>query len=81
MSWIETIDEGEATGRLAEAYEKVRNALGKVGNLSKVTSLKPEATNALIQLRQTIRSPDGKLSQRRQEMVAAVVSALNSCTF
>lgn len=81
MPWIKVISEAEATGELAQIYHQVKSSTGRVANITKITSLKPEVTRALVQLRQAIRSPGAKLSPRRQEMIATVTSALNQCTY
>lgn len=81
MSWIKVISEDEAEGELAQTYHQAKSITGRVANIIKITSLRPEVTRALVQLRQAIRSPRASLSARRQEMIATVASALNQCTY
>lgn len=42
MAWIQVIDEEHADDKLGAAYDKIRGARGKVANILKIHSLKPE---------------------------------------
>lgn len=83
MPWIQTIPEEQATGKLAQVYDQIKSATGRdrVPNIMAVTSIKPDITEALVNLQRRIRNPEARLSMRRQEMVAVVTSVMNSCTY
>ena len=81
MAWIEVIPEEKASGKLAGLYARTKSMNGRVPNITAATSLKPDITEALGNLRTAIRTPDARLSVRRQEMMAVVTSALNNCTY
>ncbi len=43
MSWIAEIEESDATGEIANVYERLREERGRVANILKVHSLRPPA--------------------------------------
>lgn len=84
MPSIRVIDETEATGRLQEIYEEVRNKRGSLADMHKVHSLLPETLPTHIDFYVSVmfgkNSPEG-LSRAEREMVAVVVSATNDCAY
>jgi alkylhydroperoxidase family enzyme len=82
VSWIETVDEGEADGRLAELYGAlVDPQSGRVDNVLKVHSLHPDGLEAHWHLyRSAMRGTKG-LRKVEREMIAVVVSGLNGCHY
>ena len=82
MSWIETVDEGEAEGRLGELYAAMLDpATGRVDNVLKIHSLHPEGLEAHWKLyRAAMRGTKGLRGVER-EMIAVVVSRLNGCHY
>jgi hypothetical protein len=45
MPWVSTVLEEKATGHLADVYRKSRERAGKVPNITKLQSLRPETTS------------------------------------
>lgn len=81
MAWIKTISEEEATGALAGEYSDAVGRAGRVYEILKVQSLRPEYVSAFIELyRRTMLGPSG-LSRAQREMLAVVVSATNRCHY
>ena len=82
MTWIETVEPGEAEGRLAELYGAVATPDGHVDAILKVHSLRPATLEGHLALYKAAlhRRPHG-LSLRERELVGALVSALNGCEY
>lgn len=82
MTWIHTIDEGEAEGELAALYAKWADPdSGGVDNILKVHSLHLGGLRGHLALYQAVmRGTDG-LPKADRELIAVVVSALNGCRY
>jgi alkylhydroperoxidase family enzyme len=81
-AWITTVDETEATGKTAEAYEKIANSqTGRVGHILKVSSLNPRAMVDHRALYRTLMFGPSPLKRYQREMIATVVSAINGCHY
>lgn len=81
MAWIEELDEEEASGRLKEIYDEIREKRGKLSNIMKVQSLSPKAMEAHMDLYLSIMFEERKLSREECEMIGVVVSAHNGCDY
>ncbi len=81
MAWIRMITEGEATGKLKEAYAKLREPWGGVDNILKIHSLNLRSLWAHFELYKTMMDGRSGLSRVQREMIAVVVSAENRCHY
>ena len=81
MAWIKTIREDEATGLLKEQYDEATKRAGRVFEILKIQSLKPEYIAASIALYQKAMFGPSKLTRAQREMMAVVVSAANHCHY
>ena len=81
MAWIQVIDEASATGELKSFYEGTRARVGRVPNIVKLSSLRPEAMRSASALFQSVMYGKPALSRAQREMVAIVVSQLNGCHY
>ncbi len=81
MSWIRTIEEDDAEGRLAEVYARIAARRGKVSNIMRVQSLAPEAMEAHLDLYLTLLFGSRGLSRAERELIAVVVSVENGCDY
>jgi uncharacterized peroxidase-related enzyme len=81
MAWIRIDGAGEAGGALREAYDRVRQARGKLSNIMAVQSLDPGAMMAHLDLYMALMFARSGLSREEREAVAVVVSALNGCAY
>ncbi|MBI5669418.1 MAG: carboxymuconolactone decarboxylase family protein [Chloroflexi bacterium] len=81
-AWIETIDEADATGDVAAAYEKCGDRRsGNVDHIMKVHSLHPQSMLDHQQLYKTLMYGKSLLTRPQREMIAVVVSAINRCVY
>lgn len=81
MPWVHTVDDASASGALRDLYDRVRERAGKIPNVTRVQSLRPEATTHGFNLYcQLMDSPSG-ISRRERVLIATVVSKVNGCLY
>ncbi len=82
MAPIAMVAEEEATGKLKEIYEDIKERLGIdfVPNLYRAMSAKPEYLEANWNRSQMVMKP-GKLDKLTKEIIALAVSAVNGCDY
>ena len=81
MSYIREIEESDASGEIGTMYERLRAERGRVSNILKVHSLRPQALAHHLDLYMGLLFGPGKLSRAQREMIAVVVSAANDCAY
>jgi uncharacterized peroxidase-related enzyme len=82
MAWIRTIAPGEATGLLKRLYDQALARAGKVFNVLRIQSLRPEVLRAGVELyKELMISPRSPLSRGQREMIATAVSQVNACHY
>jgi uncharacterized peroxidase-related enzyme len=82
MAWIRTIAPEEATGLLKRLYGQALARAGKVFNVLRLQSLRPEVLKAGVALYTEIMiSPRSPLSRAQREMIAVAVSRANECHY
>jgi hypothetical protein len=83
MARIHWVEEHEATGELADIYEKARAAFPglAVPDILKTMSLRPDFLRAITTAATTLHFSDGALTRAQHEMIASYVSALNRCHY
>lgn len=81
MSWIAEMNIEDATGELAQAYDKVAGARGRVANILKVHSLAPPSMLAHLGLYVELMFGVSPLTRAEREMIAVAVSATNHCHY
>lgn len=96
MTWIKTTPAGQATGALRDAYEQVYRLYppeyqrevpavtqpdGAADSIVASHSLIPEALLHSFSTFGVLLSPELPLSRRQHELIATLVSALNSCFY
>ncbi len=81
MAYIRVIDEPDATGELAELYQRFGNPDGTVDNVMKVHSLNPESMSAHGALYVQSMHRPGPLTKAEREILGTVVSRLNGCDY
>jgi len=82
MPWIRTIAPGEATGLLKRIYDEALARAGKVFNVVRLQSLRPEVLDAGLALyKELMFSPKSPLSRAQREMIAVAVSRANECHY
>lgn len=78
---IQVIEEHEATGTLKGYYEEMLQRRGRIPNIRKALSLKPEAMRAAELLGNAVTRGASKLGRAMEEQIATVVSAVNRCQY
>ena len=81
MAWIKTVSEQNAAGALKDEYDRAVTRAGRVFEILKVQSLKPEYVAAMIALYRAAMFGPSKLTRTQREMLAVVVSATNQCHY
>lgn len=81
MSRIKVIEPKEATGRLKEIYDDLIKKRGKLADVHKIQSLRPESIVAHMDLYMEIMFSKSELTRAEREMMAVVVSAANGCEY
>ncbi|MEO8439563.1 MAG: peroxidase-related enzyme [Spartobacteria bacterium] len=82
MSWIRTIEPGEAHGALGEIYERIAGPDGAVDNVLKIHSLRPHTLEAHMALYKSVLHHRGNsLPQWLLETIGIYVSLLNGCAY
>ena len=82
MAWIQTVDPADARGLLARLYAAAVKRAGKVYNVIRLQSPRPETLRASTQLYKEIMHSDrSPLSRARREMIATAVSRANRCHY
>ena len=79
MAWIKMIDEADATGRLADEYDRVGGS--PVDNILKIHSLNPKSLRTHYDLYAHLMRGASPLSRAQREMIAVVVSKTNECHY
>jgi alkylhydroperoxidase family enzyme len=80
--WIHSIDEGEATGELAELYRaNLDPESGRLDWILKVHGLHAEGLSAHVALYRAVMKPTRSLPKAEREMIALVVSTINECHY
>ena len=82
MAWIETTSPDEATGLLKRLYDAALQRAGRVYNVIRLQSRRPNVLRASTQLySEVMHSADSPLSRAQREMIATVVSRANACHY
>jgi len=80
---IKIIEDVEATGETAAAYDFWRTGSGRkqVPGIIKCFGARPDFLRKVIELGNMIHFSEGHLSRRYKEMIASYVSYLNRCPY
>lgn len=81
MAWIQMIEEPEAAGELKSIYDSQRAQAGAVANILKIHSLAPGTLPAHMALYSAVMHAPGDLPRAQREMIAVVVSSVNTCHY
>lgn len=81
MAWIKMIEESEADGKLKRIYESQRAQAGAVANILKIHSQAPNTLSPHMTLYAAVMHGPADLSRAQREMIAVVVSSVNSCHY
>ena len=80
---IVLIQDAEATGDIARAYEdwRAKSGRSKMPGILKCFGHRPDFLRQVMQFSDTLHFSEGHLSRRYKEMIASYVSYLNRCPY
>ncbi|HXW17795.1 MAG TPA: carboxymuconolactone decarboxylase family protein [Candidatus Acidoferrales bacterium] len=80
---IAVIEDAEATGAVAEAYDFWRGTSGrhKVPGIIKCFGARPDFLRQVVEFSNGVHFSEGHLTRRQKEMIASYVSYLNRCPY
>ncbi|HEX9942725.1 MAG TPA: carboxymuconolactone decarboxylase family protein [Thermoanaerobaculia bacterium] len=82
MAWIRTVAPEDAGGLLKRIYDGAVRRAGKVFNVLRLQSLRPDVLQAGLELYKALMlSPESPLSRAQREMIAVAVSRANDCHY
>ena len=81
MTRIKVIDHAESTGRLKEIYDDLVESRGKLADVHKIQSLRPESITAHMTLYMELMYSRSELSRAERELIGTVVSIANGCKY
>ncbi len=81
MAWIDIVSEKDATGDLARQYNAAVNRAGKVFQIVRLQSLRPDIMRTFMELYIKVMHGPSGLTRSEREMVATVVSKTNHCHY
>ncbi len=81
MAWIQQRSDQEATGLLEKIYHDARRRAGKVYNILRIQSVNPEVLRAGLGLYMQTMHAASPVPRVLREMIATVVSRLNTCHY
>ncbi len=83
MAVIKMIEEEDATGKIQELYQEIKDTLGIdfVPNMYRVMAVKPAYLETQWHKIKTIMKGSGKLDGLTKEIIAVAVSAVMGCDY
>lgn len=81
MSRIKTISYEESHGKLREIYDKIIESRGKLADVHKIQSLRPESIIKHMDLYMDVMFCRSELTRANREMIAVIVSKSNKCKY
>jgi hypothetical protein len=80
---IRVIEDGDATGETAAAYDFWRVGSGRqqVPGIIKCFGARPDFLRQVVEFSNTVHFSEGHLCRRHKEMIATYVSYLNRCPY
>lgn len=79
--WISTVEPEAADAELRRVYEHVASSRGKLSDIMRVQSLRPNAMAAHLDLYLELMFGPSSLSRDEREAIAVAVSAANGCEY
>ncbi|MFC1749569.1 peroxidase-related enzyme [Pseudomonadota bacterium] len=81
MAWIQELEEKEASGELKEVYNGLIKKRGRLSNIMKIHSLRPDVMQKHMDLYISICFKKSGVSREDRELLAVVVSLMNDCSY
>lgn len=81
MSWIDKIEHADAEGPLREIYDEAVRRAGRIYEIVKISSLRPDVLAAWIHYYKAVMFGPSGLTRVERELLATVVSRTNGCHY
>lgn len=81
MAYIRTIAPESASGPLKRLYDAAARRAGRIWNVVRLMSIKPDVLEASMSLYSALMQGRSRLSRGQREMIATVVSRANNCYY
>ena len=81
MAFIPYVPYPQASGLLADLYERYRDRDGTLDNILRIHSLNPRSMQDHMEMYAHLMRGPSPLSRVQREMIAVVVSAANDCFY
>ncbi len=81
MAWIEKVQPERAEGLLAEIYDDAMERAGKVFEIVKLQSLRPDILKAWLEYYKVVMYGKSDVTRMERELIATVVSKINGCHY
>ncbi len=82
MTWIKTVEDEDAQGRLKVLYDRIRSPDGQIDNIMKAHSLRPHTMDGHMALyKNVLHHSANKLPKWFLEAIGVYVSMLNRCSY
>ena len=81
MAYIRLVTDGEATGRVARAFEAARARAGRVYNIVRTMSPNAAILDASMAMYAATMKGPSALSREQRELLATIVSKTNNCHY
>lgn len=81
MAHVEIIEGDDADGILGREYARAQRRTGRIYQVLRVQSQRPEALRDAVRLYLSVMQAPGDLTRPEREMLAVVVSAENECHY
>ncbi len=81
MAHLDLIEPEDATGLLADEYDAAVARAGKVFNIVKSMSLRPDVLRRSMEMYRAVMFGPSGLTRQERELLATVVSATNECHY
>ena len=81
MAWIPYVPNDEASGLLAQLYEKYSDENGALDHILRIHSLNPRSMGDHMELYSHLMRGRSPLTRIQREMIAVAVSAENDCFY
>jgi len=81
MPHIRVTEPDDATGLLASEYDAAIGRAGKIFNIVKAMSLRPETLQASMEMYKAIMFGPSSLSRAERELLATITSSVNDCHY
>lgn len=82
MSWIKTISDEDASGKLKNIYKKIKSPDGQIDNVLSIHSLRPHTLTGHMSLyKNVLHHADNTFENWFLELVGAYTSFLNECLY